>query len=82
MATDFEKKALGTSQFRKKMRWFRNLFFALLGVFFIVLAFIYIMDPNNAIGDGMKNIRYGLFSMGLIICGSGIMIVLLMRSRG
>ena len=68
--SDFEKKIYGKSKLRTKMRGVRNFLIALLGLFFMIVAFTIVIDVNNAIGDGMKNVRYGLFSLGLIVSGT------------
>jgi hypothetical protein len=81
MYSDFEKKIYGKSKLRTKMRGVRNLLLLLLGLFFIIVAFTTVIDVNNAIGDGMKNIRYGLFAMGLTISGTALIIVLLAKAR-
>jgi hypothetical protein len=54
---------------------------ALLGLFFMIFAFTIVIDVNHAIGDGMKNIRYGLFSLGLIVSGTAIILALLFKSK-
>jgi hypothetical protein len=79
--SDFEKKIYGKSKLRTKMRGIRNFLLALLGLFFMIVAFTIIIDVNNAIGDGMKNVRYGLFSLGLIISGTAIILALLFKSK-
>jgi hypothetical protein len=79
--SDFEKKIYGKSKLRTKMRGVRNFLVALLGLFFMIVAFTIVIDVNNAIGDGMKNIRYGLFSFGLIISGTAIILALLFKSK-
>jgi hypothetical protein len=61
--SDFEKKIYGNSKLRTKMRGVRNFLLALLGLFFMIVAFTIVIDVNNAIGDGMKNLRYGIFSL-------------------
>ena len=81
MITDFEKKMYGKSKLRRKMRDVRNFLLALLGLFFITVAFTIVLDVNNAIGDGMKNIRYGLFALGLVLSGTVIIIALLFKAR-
>jgi hypothetical protein len=81
MYTDLEKKIYGKSKLRNKMRDVRNFLLALLGLFFITFAFTIILDVNNAIGEGMKNIRYGLLAMGLIISGTAVIIALLIKSK-
>ena len=81
MYTDFEKKVYGKSKLRTKMRGVRNFMLLLLGLFFITVSFTIILDLNNAIGDGLKNIRYGLFSMGLILSGTSIILVLLLQRK-
>jgi hypothetical protein len=79
--SDFEKKIYGKSKLRTKMRGIRNFLIALLGLFFIIVAFTIVIDVNSAIGDGMKNIRYGIFSMGLIMSGTAILLALLFKSK-
>jgi hypothetical protein len=81
MYTELEKKMYGKSKLRRKMRDVRNFLLALLGLFFITVAFTVVLDVNNAIGDGMKNIRYGLLSLGLILSGTAIIIGLLLKAR-
>jgi hypothetical protein len=81
MYTELEKKMYGKSRLRTKMRWVRNFLLALLGLFLITVAFTIVIDVNNAIGDGMKNIRYGLFSLGLVISGTAVLIALLSKSK-
>jgi hypothetical protein len=63
------------------MRDVRNFLIALLGLFFITVAFTLVLDVNNAIGDGMKNIRYGLFALGLILSGTAVILALLFKAR-
>jgi hypothetical protein len=63
------------------MRGLRNFLLALLGLFFIVIAFTINIDSNSAIGDGMKNIRYGLFSVGLLVSGTALLLGLLFKSK-
>jgi hypothetical protein len=81
MYTDFEKKIYGKSKLRTKMRGVRNFLLALLGLFFITISFTIMIDVNGAIGEGMKNIRYGLFSLGLIMSGTTILLVLFFKSK-
>jgi len=81
MYTDFEKKIYGKSKLRTKMRGVRNLLLALLGLFFITISFTIVIDVNGAIGEGMKNVRYGLFSLGLIISGTTILLALFYKSK-
>ena len=81
MYTDFEKKIYGKSKLRRKMRVVRNLLLALLGLFFITISFTIVIDVNGAIGEGMKNIRYGLFSLGLIISGTTLLLALFFKSK-
>jgi hypothetical protein len=81
MLTDLEKNMYGKSKLRRKMRDVRNFLLALLGLFFITVAFTVVLDVNNAIGDGMKNIRYGLFALGLIVSGTSVILALLFKAR-
>jgi amino acid transporter len=59
---------------KKKLRVIRDIILILLACLFILFAFVYNADINHAIGDSMQNIRYGLFSFGLIISGTAIII--------
>ena len=52
----------------------RDIILILLACLFILFAFVYNADINHAIGDSMQNIRYGLFSFGLIISGTAIIV--------
>lgn len=81
MYTDFEKKIYGKSKLRSKMRDVRNILLALLGLFLITVSFTIVIDVNNAIGEGMKNIRYGLFALGLVISGTAVLIALLHKAK-
>jgi len=81
MYTELEKKMYGKSKLRRKMRDVRNFLVALLGLFFITVAFTIVLDVNDAIGDGMKNIRYGLFAMGLVVSGTAVLLGLLFKAR-
>ncbi len=81
MYTNFEKKIYGKSKLRSKMRDVRNILLALLGLFLIIISFTLVIDVNNAIGEGMKNIRYGLFALGLVVSGSAVLIALLHKSK-
>jgi len=81
MYSDFDKKIYGKSKLRAKFRVVRNFLLALMGLFFITVAFTMVIDVNGAIGEGMKNIRYGLFSLGLVISGTTILLALYFRSK-
>jgi hypothetical protein len=81
MYTEFEKKIYGKSKLRTKMRGVRNFLILLLGLFFITVSFTIILDVNGAIGDGMKNIRYGLFALGLVVSGTAVILALLFKSK-
>jgi hypothetical protein len=59
----------------------RNFLLALLGLFFMAVAFTMVLDVNNAIGDGLKNIRYGLFAMALLMSGTALLLGLLFKVR-
>lgn len=63
------------------MRGVRNFLLVLLGLFFITIAFTIVIDANGAIGDGMKNIRYGLLALGLIVSGTSIILVLFIKTK-
>jgi hypothetical protein len=81
MYTELEKKMYGNSKLRTKMRGVRNFLLALLGLFLITLSFTIVIDINDAIGDSMKNIRYGLFALGLVTSGTAVLIALLFKAK-
>jgi hypothetical protein len=81
MYTEFDKKIYGKSKLRTKLRSLRNFLLALLGLFFMAVAFTMVLDVNNAIGDGLKNIRYGLFAMALLMSGTALLLGLLFKVR-
>lgn len=81
MYTDLEKKMYGKSKLKTKMRGLRNFLLALLALFFITIAFTIIIDVNDAIGDGMKNVRYGLFTFGLLLSGTALLLGLLFKTK-
>jgi hypothetical protein len=59
---------------KKKLMVLRDIILVLLACLLILFAFVYNADINNTIGEGMQNIRYGLFSFGLVISGTAIII--------
>ncbi len=59
---------------KKKLIVLRDIILVMMGVLFILLAFVYTMDINGAIGSGLENLRFGLFSCALVISGTGIII--------
>ena len=81
MYSNFEQRIYRKSKLRTKMRGVRNFLLLLLGLFLITIAFTIVLDVNGAIGEGMKNIRYGLFAMGLVISGTAVIIALLGKSK-
>jgi hypothetical protein len=67
---------------KKKLLVLRDMIMVMLGVLFILLAFVYTLDINNAIGSGLENLRFGLFSCALILAGTGLLISVYMgKSR-
>jgi hypothetical protein len=59
---------------KKKLLVLRDIIIVMMGVLFILLGFIYTVDINGAIGSGLENIRYGLFSCALVIAGTALII--------
>jgi hypothetical protein len=59
---------------KRKLLLLRDLMMIMLGALFILLAFIYTMDINGAIGSGLQNIRYGMMSCALLLAGTGLII--------
>jgi hypothetical protein len=66
---------------KKQLLVVRDIIMVLLGLLFILVAFVYTVDVNNAIGDGLKNIRYGLFAFALIIAGTSLIISVYIGKR-
>ena len=66
---------------RKKINFVRDCLMILLAVLFILVAFLYILDKENVIGDTYKNLRYGLFAFALIISATGIIIAVYLKPR-
>jgi hypothetical protein len=66
---------------KKKLRIMRDIILILLAFLFILFAFVYNADINHAIGDSMQNIRYGLFSFGLIVSGTAIIIAVYIENK-
>jgi hypothetical protein len=81
MYSNFEKRIYSKAKLRTKMRGVRNFLLLLMGLFLITVAFTIVLDVNGTIGDGMKNIRYGLFAMGLVMSGTAVIIALLGKSK-
>ncbi|MCX6230267.1 MAG: hypothetical protein NTZ33_01870 [Bacteroidetes bacterium] len=59
---------------RKKLLVIRDILIVTLSLFFIIVGFMYAIDNANFAEDGMRNIRYGLFSMALIISATMMLI--------
>jgi hypothetical protein len=59
---------------KKKLIVLRDIILVMMGVLFILLAFVYTMDITGAIGGGLENLRYGLFSCALMLSGTAIIL--------
>lgn len=66
---------------RKKILVLRDILMILLACLFIVVAFVIAIDSAHAIGEGLSNVRYGLFAFGLIISGTAIIITVYFTKR-
>ena len=49
--------------------------------FFIIIGFMYGIDNGNMAGDGLKNVKYGLFSMSLIFSATFFIIAVYNRKK-
>ena len=68
---DENNKKVQKLKLRKKLLVIRDILIIMLALFFIIVGFMYSVDNSadnvSVAGDGFKNIRYGLFSLALII---------------
>ncbi len=71
---DEESKKVKKLKLRKKLLVVRDILIVMLALFFIINGFMYAIDNTNIAGDGFKNIRYGLFSLGLIVSATLLII--------
>jgi len=71
---EMDDKTRREVKLKKMILILRDIILVTMGIAFILIAFIYTLDANDAIGDGMKNFRYGIFSFGLLISGVGIIL--------
>ena len=71
---DEESKKIKKLKLRKKLLVVRDILIVILAVFFIINGFMYAIDNTDIAGDGFKNIRYGLFSLGLIVSATLLII--------
>jgi TRAP-type C4-dicarboxylate transport system permease small subunit len=71
---DEESKKVKKLKLRKKLLVVRDILIVMLALFFIINGFMYAIDNTNIAGDGFKNVRYGLFSLGLIVSATLLII--------
>jgi len=71
---DEERKKAKILKLRKKLLVVRDILIVMLALFFIINGFIYAIDNTDIAGDGLKNIRYGLFSLALIVSATLLII--------
>ena len=66
---------------RKKLLVIRDILIIMLALFFIINGFMYAIDNTDFAGDGFKNIRYGLFSLGLILSATLLIITVYNKKK-
>ncbi len=66
---------------KKKLLVIRDILLIILSSLFIIIGFMYGIDNGNAAGKDMQNIRYGLFSLSLIISATFIIIAVYNRKK-
>ncbi|MFZ4401999.1 MAG: hypothetical protein ACOYO1_18360 [Bacteroidales bacterium] len=71
---DEESKKVKKLKLRKKLLVVRDILIVMLAIFFIINGFMYAIDNTDIAGDGFKNVRYGLFSLGLIVSATLLII--------
>ena len=71
---DEESKKVKKLKLRKKLLVVRDILIVMLAIFFIINGFMYAIVNTDIAGDGFKNVRYGLFSLGLIVSATLLII--------
>ena len=66
---------------KKKLLVIRDILLVIMAAFFIIIGFMYGVDNGNMAGDGLKNVKYGLFSMSLIFSATFLIISVYNRKR-
>jgi len=81
---DEENKKVKKLKLRKKLLVIRDILIVMLALFFIIVGFMYSVDnsaDNGAVADGFKNIRYGLFSLALIVSATLLIIAVYNKKK-
>ncbi len=78
---DEENKKVKKLKLRKKLLAIRDILIVMLAIFFIIIGFMYAVDNADVAGNGLKNIRYGFFSMALIISATFLIITVYNKKK-
>jgi len=82
---DEENKKVKKLKLRKKLLVIRDILIVMLALFFIIVGFMYSVDNSadtvSVAEDGLKNIRYGLFSLALIISATLLIIAVYNKKK-
>ncbi|MCK9616359.1 MAG: hypothetical protein M0R21_00825 [Lentimicrobiaceae bacterium] len=66
---------------KKKLRFVTDMLLVFFGIFLIVLGIHYGLDTKNIGGTTLDNVRFGLFSMGVVISGTLLIITVYIKTR-
>lgn len=66
---------------KKKILVIRDILLVIMAAFFIIIGFMYGVDNGNMAGEGLRNVKYGLFSMSLIFSATFIIIAVYNRKK-
>jgi TRAP-type C4-dicarboxylate transport system permease small subunit len=78
---DAENKKVKKLKLRKKLLAIRDILIIMLAVFFIIIGFMYAVDNADVAGEGLKNIRYGLFSLALLLSATMLIITVYNKKK-
>ena len=76
-----ENKKIQKLKLRKKLLVIRDILIVMLAIFFIVIGFMYAIDNANVAGESFKNIRYGMFSLALILSATFLIIAVYNKKK-
>jgi hypothetical protein len=66
---------------KRQFQVLRDIIMVLVAITFIISAFVLVANRENAIPNDFSNIRYGLFSFGLIVSGTALIIAVYMNTK-
>ncbi len=78
---DEENKKIKKLKLRKKLLVIRDILIVMLALLFIIVGFMYAVDNADVAGEGLKNVRYGLFSLALIVSATFLLIAVYNKKK-